>query len=362
MAFKMIKNLNGKTVCSWIGLCTKGKLEKVSVPEIPAHDLKDTCSMCTVFADEFLQYIQSESVQNMVKEGAEEICQIFPGIVSCVYKVDNIVDKMFVRINELEGKDLCGMFGMCGGVAIWEDFGMDKSCVSCEYSVDLFLNIIRADADFERLTREAVEDLCSMSSVPECTEILSGYADVMLNWIKNMDGNTFCKLVAFCPSDLSLQDIQEILCPECKSLVNIILKELLIPSNWALIEFSLEEACMVLPIPKCKSKIHEILEKIHDYIKGTNGTVICTEIGLCSGRSCGGVGGVCSECTWVTKEIIALVTNNEIDGIVKSLLETFCAIIPIQGCANIADSFVDMIVDEIKKQDPKTLCGYIGLC
>ena len=367
MIFGIIDNLDGKTVCSMIGLCGSKKVQ-----EAPVKDLKDTCSMCTVLAEEILTFIKSEDIKSFVKEGADEICQIFPGIVSCTYKIDNMVDKIFNKIGELEGSDLCSMFGMCSAslkATKVNDDG-DEFCHECESYADIALSIIRSEPNFEQITRDAVEDLCSKSSVANCREVLNNYADIMLDWIKNMDGKTFCKLIAVCPLDTSLQSVQDILCPQCKTVVNILLKELLIPSNWALIEFSLKQVCLYMPIPNCKSSIHEIIEKIHDFIKGLDSTTICTEIGICSGSSCNhgvnamstNVGGICSECTMLTSEIISLVTNPQIDGIVKTLLETFCAIVPIQGCANIADSFVDMVIDEIKSLDPKTLCGYIGLC
>ena len=368
MIFGIINSLDGKSLCTMIGMCGSEKIQ-----EIPMKDLKDTCSICTLVADELLTALKNKDIENLVKEGVEEICSIIP-IPNCASTVDSYVDMLFGMLKNMDGKTLCSMVGMCDSVKTVEVPVEDLkgSCSMCTMVANEALTLIKTE---ESLVKASVEEICSVLPIPNCKATIDSYIDMLFGIIDSLDGKSLCTMIGMCQGKLTQvslpqsNSVEKIICPECKMVVNIILKGLLIPANWNLIEFSLDEACLYLPISNCKSTVHEILSKIHDYINQQDATSVCSQVGLCSSNKKAellaihnNVGDVCSECSWVVNELVSIVTNPEIDGIVKSLAETFCAIVPIQGCANIADSFIDMVVDEIKMLDGKTLCGYVGLC
>ena len=103
----IIKNLDGQTVCDLIGLCGSESL-KESLPK-----LGDTCSECTMVANEVIQLLENEEIDSLVKSAIAEICTVLP-ISNCEQTLDEYFDEIIALVKTLDGKSLCSLIGLCG--------------------------------------------------------------------------------------------------------------------------------------------------------------------------------------------------------------------------------------------------------
>ena len=387
--YEFLKDLDVKEVCVDMGLCSEDArhmLEASELFQVISRGLResDGCKACKDGIRELKMILSAPETLDLLHVAVKEACGL-AHVPFCETMANAAIGEVLQEIIKLLDADkVCS--GLCAEkksfLALIPASKVENSvsgnnlgdlkantCIICTLVADKLLTALKNE-DLENMAKEGVEKICSIVPIPGCTSMADSYVDMLFGILKTLDGNSLCSLIGMCNSGQTVAvPVESVLCPGCKTVVSIILKYLLIPINWDIAEFDIQQVCIYLPIPNCKSSIHEIISKIHDFIKQQSAASICSEIGLCNKMSefnemlqVNKFKDVCSECAWAANEIVSLVTNPEVDGVVKSLAETFCAVVPIQGCEDIADSFIDMVIDEIKKLDGKTMCDYVGLC
>jgi len=107
----ILSTMDGKTMCSYFGLCSAAPIDFVK--EVTEPKLGDTCSECTLIAGAIIQVLDNEEADNLIKEGIAELCTVLP-ISDCASTLDGYFDQVLAIIKNLDGKTICSLVGLCG--------------------------------------------------------------------------------------------------------------------------------------------------------------------------------------------------------------------------------------------------------
>jgi len=102
----LLAEMDGKTVCGYLGLCSSRRQETPS-------KVGDTCSECTMIAGEVITLLENEQVDSLIKEAITELCTVLP-ISDCETTLDGYFDELVALLKSLDANTLCSLIGLCG--------------------------------------------------------------------------------------------------------------------------------------------------------------------------------------------------------------------------------------------------------
>ena len=253
-----------------------------------------------------------------------------------------------------------------------------EGCKACTDGMDIIQTVLNSKDTLD-LINIAVHELCSLTSIGECEVIADLLVDKIVKQLVDMfNPDTVCKEIGACAAAAEKVVVVEMsavtpACEACTDALGELKKVANDPETKIIITNAVEVICETITIPFCNRVITKLIESQLEKIEILDVNADCIKLGACSTfspfesflvkeNSVEEVGDTCSECTMIASEIITLIENESVDGLIKEAITEVCTLLPIANCEATIDGYFDQIVALLKNLDAKTICGLIGLC
>lgn len=289
--------------CSVVKSCINDVWATMSAPE----DNEDICTLCKEMVKEARDQLLSNMTQEELKEVFEGSCKLLPvKLISdaCIKLVDEFIpDLVEMLVSRMDPNMVCTVAGLCN---------MAHLPIQEHFQNLLKLAALNVNAD----------------KCDECTTIMTQ--------------------VKVFVSQMSESDFQQTIIKLC-------------------------EEKMIGPV--CTTLIDAYASTIYQFILTSDPKTVCTQADVCPSinkiikvplvrNKNVGDDLVCQFCTNVLEHIKEMIIANTTVEEFRTALLNFCTHLGSfsQECTNLVDDYYDMIFDQIRKMDTKTVCTVIGLC
>ncbi|CAF1001411.1 unnamed protein product [Adineta ricciae] len=271
-----------------------------------------------------------------------------------------LVDKdgnRFVQalFNDMEGKDLCRMFGVCPQrMSLLDNLAIDDDKNKCQRCVDDFTRRKHIAEKLVNHSSEFLRHLCEqLPQKDECIKTVDESLSALVNFVRSLDPKQICVDLKFC--DQSSAD-------RCKPTEinpsdNVLNKEI--------IEYMKTEVCSKL------GSLSEMCKRIMDaegpgilamIAKGIDPKKVCAEMGICVSSSLFENCNNKCECCMDKVEIHEVQVATFLRGTVESI-KTLCQRMPTSEKCSETIARLDANVNKLTSQfNSKRVCQLLGHC
>jgi len=268
-----------------------------------------------------------------------------------------------------------------------------QQCGLCETLIQYIEGLMEQNATVTEIEQE-LEVICSVFPAFQqvCDQIVEQGVPQIITWIEqNEDPQEICTQLGLCTSKaaahpkilpinfgklFSSMPGQDSGCSDCEYIIGVIEQWMDNTNNQQEIVTAVEIVCTYMPDweQTCDAIIAagvpEVIQWIETY---ENNTIVCTQLGMCSGEVVSEVQVYapnapeddCSDCTQLVQWIENWVAQNSTENEIELYLETVCSLIPgyTQLCDEVLVAELPAIIQYLENNEsPSTVCAQIGVC
>ncbi|XP_071829151.1 uncharacterized protein [Apostichopus japonicus] len=368
-------------ICSTIGFC---KSEEMVVASF------DVCTECKTYMGDFVQFLNTPSVQQNVMKQVTSICKMLKISDNCdqvVSEYGPLIMKMLLQY--LNPESFCKEIGVCASEAIPEALPEPGDlCTDCQSFVKDFDNLLNNYTVQEMLLKD-FEVLCKY--VPnyssDCKMYIKQYGALVFEVIAGLiNPKTVCTDIGLCngvrsprptlpklPVEVLKALAPNDVCADCKNLFQDVQNFLSEPDVQKKILGEIELLCNDLgPFgPQCKTYVDQYGPLVFTFLlQYIDPDAICSKVGLCSAdlpQSPAKVNAdMCADCKAFFTDVSTILNTPQVQQMILQEIESLCNDLgPSIGpqCQQYVTEYGPLVINFVLQYlDPTSICGDIGFC
>ncbi|KAF6207702.1 hypothetical protein GE061_016150 [Apolygus lucorum] len=386
----LVKELDGKALCTQIKICNASRknaviqpqnpIEAVETMQLPIERMKLTyvpmspessqkspavCSFCEYFLHFVQQEITLPSSERKITEVVERGCDKLPATVrgQCDSFVDTYMDQFIaILANRIDPSQVCPSLGACSGVLLAVEYKDKPTCPLCLLAIDEALRKVASNRS-EAAIGDVLDDLCMRDEFPtsvlvECAKFVTSFKQPITDMIiADFTSQEACVYVDLCSppkdalipapkveytyshvGDVETNQINEFgspnVCVLCEFVMQKLSKMIADKKTEGEIKDALDKVCNHMPktiVPQCKQFIVNYADLIMQLlISEVSPKIICTELELCLNVERQIINPVkrCVVCEIFMDFLKSVMTNEELDTSVNESMMKACKQFP----------------------------------
>ncbi|PIK44812.1 hypothetical protein BSL78_18317 [Apostichopus japonicus] len=368
-------------ICSSIGFCKSEEMVMASF---------DVCTECKTYMGDFVQFLNTPSVQQNVMKQVTSICKMLKISDNCdqvVSEYGPLIMKMLLQY--LNPESFCKEIGVCASEAIPEALPEPGDlCTDCQSFVKDFDNLLNNYTVQEMLLKD-FEVLCKY--VPnyssDCKMYIKQYGALVFEVIAGLiNPKTVCTDIGLCngvrsprptlpklPVEVLKALAPNDVCADCKNLFQDVQNFLSEPDVQKMILGKIELLCNDLgPFgPQCKTYVDQYGPLVFTFLlQYIDPDAICSNVGLCSAdlpQSPAKVNAdMCADCKAFFTDVSTILNTPQVQQMILQEIESLCndlgpSISP--QCQQYVTEYGPLVINFVLQYlDPTSICGDIGFC